>query len=61
MELINKIIRDEDGQSMVEYGLIVGVVAIVCIASYTTLGKSVNDIINKLAKKVDAVGKNIGR
>ncbi|MNK45807.1 Flp/Fap pilin component [compost metagenome] len=59
MELINKIIRDEEGQSMVEYSLIVAAVALVCVAGYNTLGKNVNDMVGKISKKVGELGKNV--
>jgi Flp pilus assembly pilin Flp len=59
MELITKIVRDEEGQSMVEYSLIVAAVALVCVAGYNTLGKNVNGMVDKLAKKVNELSKNI--
>lgn len=59
MELITKIVRDEEGQSMVEYSLIVAAVALVCVAGYNTLGKNVNGMVDKLAKKVGELAKNI--
>lgn len=39
--LIN-VIRDDEGATMVEYGIMVALIAAVCIATVTTLGKSVN-------------------
>lgn len=59
MDLITKIIRDEEGQSMVEYSLIVAAVALVCVAGYNALGKNVSDMVNKISKKVGELGKNI--
>jgi pilus assembly protein Flp/PilA len=60
MELITKLIRDEEGQSMVEYGLIIAVVALVCAGTYKTLGEKVNGMVQQLANKVDALSKNAG-
>ncbi|HEY9899860.1 MAG TPA: Flp family type IVb pilin [Pantanalinema sp.] len=59
MELIAKLIREEEGQSMVEYGLIVAVVALVCAGTYKVLGEKINGMIEKLSKSVDAMSKNI--
>ena len=34
--------KKEEGASLVEYGLLVGLIAVVCIAAITTLGKTVS-------------------
>ena len=39
-------IRDEEGQGMVEYGLIIALVAIVVIAALVVLGPKVANIFN---------------
>ncbi len=59
MELLKKIVREEEGQSMVEYGLIIAVVALVCAGTYKILGEKVNGMVKKLADKVDALSKGI--
>jgi pilus assembly protein Flp/PilA len=33
--------RDESGQALVEYGLLVGLIAVVCIAAITLLGTQI--------------------
>ncbi|MFN0147608.1 MAG: Flp family type IVb pilin [Dehalococcoidia bacterium] len=33
--------RDEDGQGLAEYGLILALIAVVCIAALTTMGTSI--------------------
>jgi pilus assembly protein Flp/PilA len=37
------LIREEEGQGMVEYGLIIALVSVVAIAVLATLGNSVKD------------------
>lgn len=37
---------DEDGASMVEYGLLVGLIAVVVIGAVTLLGNGINDLFN---------------
>jgi Flp pilus assembly pilin Flp len=40
------------GQTMVEYGLIVALVAIVAIASWTLFGTNVSALINSMASQL---------
>ena len=37
---IRRLVRDEEGASLVEYVLLVALIAVVCIAAVTLLGKS---------------------
>lgn len=39
-------IADESGQTLVEYGLLVSLIALVVIAVLTTLGKKVQTVFN---------------
>ncbi len=41
--------REEEGATMVEYGLMVALIAIVCIASVTSIGKTLNDVFSDIA------------
>lgn len=43
----NLFLLNEDGQGMVEYGLIVGLVALVCIVGLTVLGDTISTIFNE--------------
>ncbi len=45
-------IRNEDGQTMAEYGIILSVVACVAIAGFTLIGSSVNDKANTVASNL---------
>jgi pilus assembly protein Flp/PilA len=36
--------KNDDGAAMVEYGLLVGLIAVVCIVGVTTLGTNVEDL-----------------
>ena len=51
LSLRNLFVREE-GATMVEYGLMVALIAIVCIAAVTLLGTSVQAIFNNIAGMV---------
>lgn len=54
MEL-NKLYKEESGQGMVEYGLILALVAIVAISTLVTLGEnSIKPIYNKIKEMFPA-------
>jgi pilus assembly protein Flp/PilA len=40
--------RKEEGASLVEYGLLIGLIAIVCIAAITALGTEIQTVFNTL-------------
>ena len=44
--------RDEEGQALVEYALIVSLIAVVAIAALTLTGNSISDILNRIAGNV---------
>ena len=43
---------DEDGQTMIEYGLIVALISIVAIITLTVVGGNVKDVFNSVAGKL---------
>jgi pilus assembly protein Flp/PilA len=42
-------LRSEEGQALVEYALILALIAVVCIAALTTLGLNVQGALNSIA------------
>jgi pilus assembly protein Flp/PilA len=44
--------RAEEGQALVEYALIVSLIAVVAIAALTLTGTSIRDILNTIAGSV---------
>ncbi len=44
----------EDGATMVEYGLMVALIAVVCLVAVTTLGVNVSGIFDQIATKIGA-------
>ena len=45
-------LKDENGQGMVEYGLIIALIAIVVIAALTILGPKIADLFNKVSSEI---------
>lgn len=48
MEMVRRVLRNQKGQGMAEYGLILALVAIVTVIAFTTMGGSINTIIGKI-------------
>ncbi|MBV8310088.1 MAG: Flp family type IVb pilin, partial [Planctomycetaceae bacterium] len=42
----------EEGASLVEYGLLLSLVAVVCIVAITALGSSISSMLNTLAGQI---------
>ena len=52
----NRVTRDERGASMVEYALLLALIAVVCIAAVTTLGTSASDKFGDVSNSVSGAG-----
>lgn len=48
MTLVRKFFKEESGQGMVEYGLIIALVAVVAIAGLTLLGPKLRDLFTNI-------------
>ncbi len=53
---IQNLLRREEGQGMVEYAMIVGLVAIGVIALLTLLGGQVSDIFKSITNGLKSIG-----
>lgn len=49
MALLKRLFYEEDGQSMVEYGLILALVAVVVIAILTTMGTKLQGLFKTVS------------
>jgi Flp pilus assembly pilin Flp len=54
LTLLNRIIQragatSEEGQALVEYALIIGTIALLAIASLTTVGQNIDAVLNLVA------------
>jgi pilus assembly protein Flp/PilA len=44
-----KFVQAEEGASLVEYGLLLALIAVICIGAVSTLGVSISGLLNGLA------------
>jgi pilus assembly protein Flp/PilA len=56
MESIRKFIRDEDGQDVVEYGLLIATIAIVVLIGVGFFGSSISAWFQTLAARITTAG-----
>jgi pilus assembly protein Flp/PilA len=52
MERIKRFFRDEEGATMVEYAIMVFLIAVVCFAIVGTLGTSISTMFGNIATKI---------
>lgn len=50
--LITRFVRDEDGQDLIEYALIAGLVALAAVAAVTAIGGSLTGIYDSIKTKL---------
>jgi pilus assembly protein Flp/PilA len=52
MKNLKAIISNESGQGLAEYGLILGLIAAVCVLAVTTLGTNINTVLTNIGGKI---------
>jgi pilus assembly protein Flp/PilA len=52
LKTLTSMIRDEEGATMVEYGLLVALIAMVALAAVTVLGKNLSTLFNTVATTI---------
>jgi len=55
LNIINQLRQDEKGAALVEYGLLVGLIAVICVVAVTLLGQEVSDAFSKIAADLSAI------
>jgi pilus assembly protein Flp/PilA len=48
-KLITRLRREEEGAALVEYGMLVGLIAVICVVAVTTLGTEVSTAFSAIA------------
>jgi pilus assembly protein Flp/PilA len=49
MRLFNSFVRDEQGQDLIEYALLAGLIAVICVASVTLAGTKISSLFSRVA------------
>jgi pilus assembly protein Flp/PilA len=47
-KLLSRLIKDESGAAMVEYGVLLGLIAVVCIGAITLTGTTIKAVFNNI-------------
>lgn len=57
MKFINKLLRDEQGATAIEYGLIAALIAVAAITAMSGLGGELSDTFASVDSKLDTANK----
>jgi pilus assembly protein Flp/PilA len=52
--LVNRFVREEDGQDLIEYSLLAALIAVACIVAMKALAVDINGIFAKIGAALDA-------
>jgi len=52
LQLVNRFRRNEHGAALAEYGLLVALIAVVCVVAVTALGTQVSTAFSKIASSI---------
>ena len=47
---IGRLVRDDDGQDLLEYGLLAVLIAVVCVAGVSTVGRTIHTVFWELIR-----------
>jgi pilus assembly protein Flp/PilA len=53
---IARFLKNDEGAALVEYGLLVGLIAVVCITAVTLLGKQINEAFTTINTDLTVAG-----
>jgi pilus assembly protein Flp/PilA len=53
--VIQRFRREEEGAALVEYGMLVGLIAVICVVAVTTLGTEVSTAFSVIAAALSAI------
>ncbi len=53
--LFSRLMREEDGQGMAEYGLILALIAVVVIGALTLLGEGLDGVFRRVTDEIEVL------
>ena len=53
--LLNRFVRDEQGQDLIEYALLAGFISLVAVAMITAVGTGVNNVYSGINSQVSSI------
>jgi len=56
MTKVQKLLRDNAGANLVEYIILVGVIALIAIVAFQMFGQKITDKVNEQGAKVESIG-----
>lgn len=56
LKLIDAVRRNEDGAALAEYGLLIGLIAVVCLVALTQLGLAISGRLNTVCSSLGGTG-----
>jgi pilus assembly protein Flp/PilA len=54
-KILNRFRQNEEGAALVEYGMLVGLIAVICVAAVTLLGTDVSSAFSIIASKLAVI------
>jgi len=57
LQVLKRLVREEEGQGMAEYGLILALIAIVVIGALSGIGKDLGEKFQDISKALQDAGK----
>jgi pilus assembly protein Flp/PilA len=55
LRLINRVRLEEEGAALVEYGMLVGLIAVICVVAVTALGTEVSSAFSTIASALSGI------
>jgi len=55
LQLVDRFRRDDEGAALVEYGMLVGLIAVICVVAVTTLGTEISTAFSTIASALSSI------
>jgi Flp pilus assembly pilin Flp len=52
LEFFSRVVREEEGQDLVEYAILLAFIALACVTAVTALGTSISGLLGKVGNGV---------